>query len=300
MIKQVLKKVVATALAMSCALSLVQTFEPMNAKAKIEYNVFQNKHSVEDCGIGFITEKKQVELLDETVTKKIKKKKQEIYLLKGFVLQPNCNLYFYAPGGTHAGGKAVSVKSSNSKLVTVKDASKGLLRVNNGSGKSWISYTIKFNYPGDFCWKFLKSINESKKYFTGERMMISKKGKTCTLTYKALIYISCTKQKHSYGAWKITDKPTCVGSGTKKRICKKCHHEEIKEIKATNKHNYGSWKIKKATCEEDGYKYRQCKVCDKEEEIITKKATGHTYDPMTHKCTKCGKYDPEYDEDADV
>ena len=89
-------------------------------------------------------------------------------------------------------------------------------------------------------------------------------------------------------------------SGTKKRICKKCHHEEIKEIKATNKHNYGSWKIKKATCEEDGYKYRQCKVCDKEEEIITKKATGHTYDPMTHKCTTCGKYDPEYDEDADV
>ena len=74
MIKQVLKKVVATALAMSCALSLVQTFEPMNAKAKIEYNVFQNKHSVEDCGIGFVTEKKQVELLDETVTKKSKKR----------------------------------------------------------------------------------------------------------------------------------------------------------------------------------------------------------------------------------
>lgn len=288
MAKQVLKKVVAAMMVMTVTLGSVQASKPVNAKAETIYNVFKNKYSKEDCGIGFYTEKTQAELLDGYV----KKNKKTRYITKGYVVQPKETLYFVAP----VVGKLVSAKSSNSKVITVKDASKGLLKANNKVGKTWISYTVKYDYS-KYTWSYQKRIVKGAKYSTGQKYKLSKKGKTCTLTYKALVYVSCKKEKHNYGAWKTTEKATCDSSGTKKRNCKKCHHEQTKSI-GTTKHKFGAWEVVQATCEDDGYKYRECKVCHESEKVDTQKATGHSYDPVTHKCVKCGQEDPNYDEDA--
>ena len=76
------------------------------------------------------------------------------------------------------------------------------------------------------------------------------------MEFKARIYLMCKNGKHKYGAWKVTYKPTCSETGTKKRVCKKCHFEKEAKIKATGKHVYGEWEEEKATCENEGYKLR--------------------------------------------
>lgn len=287
--KQVTKKVVAIAMAMSLVFGVTQNLQTANAKNKPEYNAFKNKWSVEDSGIGFITEKKSLEDLT-------RKKKGEEYITIGYVAQPNDNIYLVAPSGTQFGGKVVSVSSSNKKIAEVNDISKGFIKLKNIAGKTWISYKVKYTYKNKDIWDYHKGLQSGFRNDTGRKVKVSKKGKTCTMTYKALIYVSCKKGKHKYGAWNTVDKPTCEQSGTKERFCKKCHHTETKSVKATKKHNYGAWKIVKASCEDDGYKYRICKVCEEEEKVVTGKATGHKYNSETHKCEYCNEYDPTYDE----
>lgn len=296
--KQVMKKVVAIALAMTIALGGMQTTQIAEAYTP-EYNAFKNKWSVEDSGIGFITEKKSLEDLSKTIKVKVKGKTKERYITTGYVAQPNDNIYFVAPSGTQFGGKVVSVNSSNKKVAEVKDKEKGLIKLNNEAGKTWISYEVKYDYKNKNIWKYHKALQRDTLYDTGRKVKVIKNGKTCTMQYKALIYVSCQKGKHAYGAWKTVEKATCDESGLKERICKKCHHTETENIKATKEHKYGDWKVVNATCEDDGYKYRECKVCGHEEEVTTDKATGHNYDPTTHKCEYCGEYDPEYDENDD-
>ena len=113
---------------------------PQSVGAKTEYNTFQNKWSVEDSGVGFVTKSKPVEDLDS-----------------GYLVQPNDNIYLVAPSGTN-GGKVVSVKSSNTKIATVKDAAKGWIKVNNTAGSTWISYTITYSCRSKHHWEYHKSI----------------------------------------------------------------------------------------------------------------------------------------------
>ena len=93
MIKQI-KKVVTTVLAVALAVGMAQTSQ--SAKAAASYHSFKNKWSQEDCGIGFITEKKETYQIS-TEGNKTK--------ITGYIVYPNDNLYFVAPHG--ADGKVL-------------------------------------------------------------------------------------------------------------------------------------------------------------------------------------------------
>ncbi len=80
---------------------------------------------------------------------------------------------------------------------------------------------------------------------------------------------------HSVKEWKVSKKPTCTETGTKKGKCTVCGKTVTKEVKAKG-HTVKEWKVtKKATCYEGGTKKGECTACGK---TITKdtKPKGHT------------------------
>lgn len=70
---------------------------------------------------------------------------------------------------------------------------------------------------------------------------------------------------HDYGEWERTKEPTATQKGEQKRVCKKCGHEDIREIPALglcDKHDFGDWvTVKEPTTTATGLKERTCKVC---------------------------------------
>lgn len=270
--KRQIKKVVTTVLAVALAVGMAQT--PQSAKAAASYHSFKNKWSQEDCGIGFITEKKETYQISTEGNKP---------KITGYIVYPNDNLYFVAPHG--ADGKVLWAKSSNNKVAAVVDQQKGHIKLKNASGSSMISFKVQYKYNKDN-WSYHKDLALKN---PGRVIKVTKKGNTCTMEFKARIYLMCKNGKHKYGAWKVTYKPTCSETGTKKRVCKKCHFEKEAKIKATGKHVYGEWEEEKATCEDEGYKYRTCKTCDKEQEVKIP-ALGHKYNETTGECEICGQH----------
>ncbi|MDE5618111.1 MAG: hypothetical protein K2I79_01325, partial [Clostridia bacterium] len=84
---------------------------------------------------------------------------------------------------------------------------------------------------------------------------------------------------HSYGRWSIVKSSTCTATGSKKRICTKCNHEEIQTIAIdVNAHTWGEWTIDKAaTCTEKGEKTRVCVHNSAHRQTQEIAAAGHSW-----------------------
>lgn len=84
---------------------------------------------------------------------------------------------------------------------------------------------------------------------------------------------------HAWGAWEITQAPTCVAPGSQRRDCSRCGQSESGEIPAAG-HRYGAWYVTAAaTCTEDGEERRDCGDCGHYESRAMA-ATGHDYDSV--------------------
>ncbi len=65
----------------------------------------------------------------------------------------------------------------------------------------------------------------------------------------------------TFGEWRVTNKPTCVGAGNKTRECS-CGNKEIESIPATGIHDFSAWETTvNETEEHNGEEIRECKVC---------------------------------------
>ncbi len=133
-----------------------------------------------------------------------------------------------------------------------------------------------------------------------KEIVVISDGNDCLLNTK----INCKEEPHicSYGEWKITNEPTCVGTGRKIRVCS-CGSDEKETIPATGIHNF-EWKTSvSATCTESGEEKQHCSVCKAigETRIINKqghkigewevvdKATCVKNGLKVKKCDNCGE-----------
>ena len=139
-------------------------------------------------------------------------------------------------------------------------------------------------------------------------------GKVVKLTCPcgAVSYDEDTRERapgHNYGEWTVTSPATCVGNGSRQRICANdASHIETEEIPATG-HTYGDWEVvTAATCTTAGLKKHTCTVClavetepiealghDYGEWIVTTPATCTTPGSKERICkrTGCGDVDTE-------
>ncbi len=89
-----------------------------------------------------------------------------------------------------------------------------------------------------------------------------------TINYKNEPHV-CT-----FGEWRITKEPTCVGTGSKTRECS-CGIKETKTMPATRIHNFEWQTSKQATCTENGVEKQHCSVCTAVGETRTINKFGH-------------------------
>ena len=98
-------------------------------------------------------------------------------------------------------------------------------------------------------------------------------------------------------------KESCSTPGTEEGTCSVCGETVIKEIPATNDHNFGDWKVEeKASCTTEGKEVRKCKTCgytethkldklehqDDEKWVIVTKATSQEAGKKATHCKVCG------------
>lgn len=103
-----------------------------------------------------------------------------------------------------------------------------------------------------------------KVYYAGteaqwEKVSISTIGNTSLINAE----IEYKQDEHtcSFGEWKIIYEPTCVGEGSKIRVCS-CGNEEITTIPPTGVHSFGDWNTTVVETEnQDGTETRVCSVC---------------------------------------
>ena len=77
---------------------------------------------------------------------------------------------------------------------------------------------------------------------------------------------TCAELGHDWGEWAVKVAATCVESGERVRVCRRCEVEDVGKIAATGKHNFEFVEVSKAaTCTEKGDQIYKCSVCGKQE-----------------------------------
>ncbi len=112
---------------------------------------------------------------------------------------------------------------------------------------------------------FVDATSLNNVYYSGTReqwneIRISSEGNDYLLNAK----INYMEEAHtcSFGEWRVTNEPTCVGAGNKTRECS-CGKKEIESIPATGIHDFSAWETTvNETEEHDGEETRECKVCN--------------------------------------
>ena len=88
--------------------------------------------------------------------------------------------------------------------------------------------------------------------------------------------------EHTYGPWKVEEKPTCMTEGTKTRTCSTCGKVETETIPVSTAdidHQLVLEEtIQPVTCESWGFVTKKCALCGKEFENIAIKPLGHDWD----------------------
>ena len=106
----------------------------------------------------------------------------------------------------------------------------------------------------------LKSIYYSGTQEQWNEIVISSEGNGFLLNAK----INFKEEPHicTFGEWRVTNEPTCVGTGNKIRECS-CGNKEIESIPATGIHDFSAWETTVSETEEhDGEEIRECIVCE--------------------------------------
>lgn len=97
---------------------------------------------------------------------------------------------------------------------------------------------------------------------------------------------------HEFGAWYVTEQPTCSKEGKQVRECKKCGKEESEPL-AKSEHEYRKTVLKEPTCEEDGLKESHClrEGCTEKKEEKMQKLEHKYTDTVTQQadCTHPGE-----------
>ncbi len=105
----------------------------------------------------------------------------------------------------------------------------------------------------------LKNIYYSGTQEQWNEIEISSEGNDFLLNAK----INYKEEPHTcaFGEWRVTNEPTCVGTGNKTRECS-CGNKEIASIPATGIHDFSVWETTvNETEEHDGEETRECNVC---------------------------------------
>ena len=88
--------------------------------------------------------------------------------------------------------------------------------------------------------------------------------------------------EHTYGPWKVEEKPTCTTEGTKTRTCSTCGEVETETIPVSTAdidHQLVLEEtIQPVTCESWGFVTKKCELCGKVFENIAIKPLGHDWD----------------------
>ena len=88
----------------------------------------------------------------------------------------------------------------------------------------------------------------------------------------------CPDGAHQYGAWVVTNGPTCTEKGSHTRTCTLCGASQTQEINALG-HDFSTdyVVIRPATCTEDGTKAYQCSRCGETKGLVVVEKTGHNF-----------------------
>ncbi len=93
---------------------------------------------------------------------------------------------------------------------------------------------------------------------------------------------------HTWGAWTVTQAPTCEHAGVETRICGRCGESETRTVEALG-HTY-TVTVVEPTCTEDGYSLHTCERCGYSYRDNIVKATGHSWGDWTvTKAATCEK-----------
>ncbi|MGN1306045.1 MAG: bacterial Ig-like domain-containing protein, partial [Faecousia sp.] len=80
-----------------------------------------------------------------------------------------------------------------------------------------------------------------------------------TVTYAGITTTYTVTVTHSFGAWVLTEEPTCTDKGEERRDCSLCGYYETREVEALG-HDYKDT-VTDPTCTEGGYTTFTCSVC---------------------------------------